>query len=107
MVKSGGEWISSIRLENEVMAHPDVREAAVVGVHDLRWGERPLVFVVPAKGRHPTPEELRDFLVDRVPHWWLPEKWVMVDDLPKTTVGKLDKMALRTKLQDGLPVIEL
>jgi fatty-acyl-CoA synthase len=98
MVKSGGEWISSIRLENEVMAHPDVREAAVVGVADPRWGERPVVFVVAAAGRHPSPEDLREFLTDRVPHWWLPEQWVMVDELPKTSVGKFDKMALRSRL---------
>jgi fatty-acyl-CoA synthase len=101
VIKSGGEWISSVDLENEVMAHPGVYEAAVVGVPDERWDERPLVVVVPCEGAKPDPAELVEFLTPRVVRWWLPERWAFVDELPKTSVGKFDKKALRTKVADG------
>jgi fatty-acyl-CoA synthase len=101
VIKSGGEWISSVELENEVMAHPGVFEAAVVGVPDPRWDERPLVVVVPAEEGAPTPEELVTFLSDRVAKWWLPERWAFVTDLPKTSVGKFDKKTLRAKVSAG------
>jgi len=101
VIKSGGEWISSVELENEVMAHPGVFEAAVIGVPDERWDERPLVVVVPAEGERPAPEEMLEFLGGRVARWWLPERWAYVDELPKTSVGKFDKKALRAKVAEG------
>jgi acyl-CoA synthetase (AMP-forming)/AMP-acid ligase II len=101
VIKSGGEWISSVELENEVMAHPDVFEAAVIGVPDERWDERPLVVVVPAEGKRPEPAQMLDFLSGRVARWWLPERWAYVDELPKTSVGKFDKKALRAQVAHG------
>jgi fatty-acyl-CoA synthase len=102
VIKSGGEWISSVELENEVMAHPGVFEAAVIGVPDERWDERPLVVVVGGpEGTPPKPAELLDFLTERVVRWWLPERWAYVDELPKTSVGKFDKKALRVMVADG------
>ena len=95
VIKSGGEWISSVALENEVMAHPDVHEAAVVAVPDPKWAERPLVVVVPAPGTSPTAQELVEFLEGRVARWWLPERWAFVEEIPKTSVGKFDKKVLR------------
>jgi len=108
VIKSGGEWISSVQLENEVMAHPDVYEAAVVAVPDPKWQERPLVVVVPVPGRSPSPEELVDFLHGRVARWWLPERWAFVAELPKTSVGKFDKKVLRANHASGrLTVVEV
>ncbi len=101
VIKSGGEWISSVELENQVMAHPDVFEAAVIGVPDDRYDERPLVVVVPCEGRKPEPSEVLGFLGPRVARWWLPDRWAYVDELPKTSVGKFDKKALRSKVADG------
>jgi fatty-acyl-CoA synthase len=84
------------------MAHPSVFEAAVIGVPDPRWDERPLVVVVigPEQTR-PEPDALLEFLSDRVARWWLPERWAYVDELPKTSVGKFDKKALRVMVADG------
>ena len=102
VIKSGGEWISSVELENEVMAHPAVFEAAVIGVPDPRWDERPLVVVVVGPDdERPEPEVLLEFLSGRVARWWLPERWAYVDELPKTSVGKFDKKALRVMVADG------
>jgi len=101
VIKSGGEWISSVELENEVMAHPGVFEAAVIGVPDQRWDERPLVVVVAAQGERAKPEEIVSFLSGRVARWWLPERWAFVDELPKTSVGKFDKKVLRARAADG------
>jgi fatty-acyl-CoA synthase len=101
VIKSGGEWISSVELENEVMAHPHVFEAAVVGVPDPRWAERPLVVVVCGAEARPEPDELVAFLSGRVARWWLPERWAFVAELPKTSVGKFDKKALRALVADG------
>ena len=100
-IKSGGEWISSIRLEDELMAHPDVAEAAVVGVPDERWGERPLAVIVRRRGSSVTAEELKEHLSSRVVRWWAPDHWVFVDELPKTSVGKYDKKVLRTRYATG------
>jgi len=108
VIKSGGEWISSVELENEVMAHPDVVEAAVIAVPDERWSERPLVAVVLEEGSEATPDELLVFLSDRVSRWWLPERWSIVSEVPKTSVGKFDKKVLRAQHADGeLEVIEV
>jgi len=101
VIKSGGEWISSVELENAVMGHPGVYEAAVIGVPDERWDERPLVVVVAAAGAEPAPAELLEFLSDRVARWWLPERWSFTAEIPKTSVGKFDKKALRAKVAEG------
>jgi len=108
VIKSGGEWISSVELENEVMAHPDVVEAAVIAVPDERWSERPLVAVVLEDGSDTSPDDLLVFLADRVSRWWLPERWSIVDEVPKTSVGKFDKKVLRARHAEGdLEVIEV
>ena len=101
VIKSGGEWISSVELENAVMAHPDVFEAAVIAIPDPKWSERPLVAVVPKPGRTPAPADLLDFLVGRVPRWWLPDQWTFLDEIPKTSVGKFDKKVMRAAYADG------
>ncbi|HET6290452.1 MAG TPA: long-chain fatty acid--CoA ligase [Amycolatopsis sp.] len=101
VIKSGGEWISSVDLENQVMAHPAVAEAAVVGIPDEKWDERPLVAVVLKDGQNVTAEELREFLADKVAKWQLPENWTFVDEVPKTSVGKFDKKRLRAFHSEG------
>jgi fatty-acyl-CoA synthase len=101
VIKSGGEWISSMELENLIMAHPSVAEAAVIGVPDDRWGERPLAAVVVAPGSSVTPDELRAYLSERLPRWQLPERWTFIDEVPKTSVGKFQKTALRDKYASG------
>jgi fatty-acyl-CoA synthase len=98
LIKSGGEWISSLDLERALADHPDVGEVAVVAVPDERWGERPIAVVVPAAGRVPDAEELREFLRSRVARWWVPERVLITDDIPKTAVGKYDKRTLRARL---------
>jgi fatty-acyl-CoA synthase len=108
VIKTGGEWISSVELENEVMAHPGVVEAAVVAVPDERWSERPLVVAVLETDADVGPEELVAFLSDRVSRWWLPERWCFVDEVPKTSVGKFDKKVLRARHAEGtLEVLEI
>jgi len=97
LVKSGGEWISSVELENEIMAHPKVAEAAVIGVAHERWVERPLACVVLAEGQEATKEELMEFLTPRVVKWWLPDDIVFIEEVPKTSVGKFSKKSLRER----------
>ena len=101
VIKSGGEWISSVELEVTMMAHPAVFEAAVVAVPDERWQERPLCCVVLRPGASASPEELRDFLAERVAKWWLPERWSFLETVPKTSVGKFDKKVLRAQYAEG------
>jgi len=101
VIKSGGEWISSMELENAIMANPDVLEAAVIGVADERWGERPLATVVLASGATTTAAELREFLGARVPRWQLPERWCFITEVPKTSVGKFSKTKLRMQYGNG------
>jgi acyl-CoA synthetase (AMP-forming)/AMP-acid ligase II len=101
VIKSGGEWISSMELENALMAHPDVTEAAVIGVPDDKWGERPLAAVVLSEGASVTPAELRDFLAGRVPRWQLPERWSFIAEVPKTSVGKFAKTKIREAYAHG------
>jgi acyl-CoA synthetase (AMP-forming)/AMP-acid ligase II len=101
VIKSGGEWISSMELENALMAHPDVLEAAVIGVADERWGERPLAAVVLATGATASAAELRDFLAGRVPRWQLPERWAFISEVPKTSVGKFAKTRMRDSYARG------
>jgi fatty-acyl-CoA synthase len=102
VIKSGGEWISSVELENTLIAHPSVREAAVVGVPDERWQERPLAAVVLQDGAELTPGELRTFLSDKVARWWLPERWTFIDEIPRTSVGKYDKKTIRSRYAEGV-----
>ena len=108
VIKSGGEWISSVELELVIASHPAVREAAVVAVPDERWQERPLAAVVVKQGHTVTPDELRDFLKDKVARWWIPERWTFIDQVPRTSVGKFDKKVLRASYADSeLEVINL
>jgi fatty-acyl-CoA synthase len=101
VIKSGGEWISSVELENEVMAHPDVIEAAVIAKPDERWAERPLCCVVVREGASVSAQDLVEHLRDRVARWWLPDEFAFVSEVPKTSVGKFDKKVLRAHLRDG------
>jgi fatty-acyl-CoA synthase len=108
VIKSGGEWISSVELENLLIAHPDVLEAAVVGVPDERWQERPMAVVVRKEGTCTDASELRSFLADKVVRWWLPERWTFVDEIPRTSVGKYDKKTIRARhAENGYQVIEV
>ncbi|MCX5830047.1 MAG: long-chain fatty acid--CoA ligase [Deltaproteobacteria bacterium] len=102
LIKSGGEWISSVDLENAIMAHPRVAEAAVIGVAHPKWQERPLGCVVLKPGETVTNEELKDFLKDKVrAAWWIPDEFVVLDQIPKTSVGKFNKKELREMVADG------
>jgi fatty-acyl-CoA synthase len=101
VIKSGGEWISSVELENALMAHPAVMEACVVGVPDERWGERPLATVVVREGQSVSAEQLREFLGSSIARWQLPERWAFIDAVPKTSVGKFDKKRLRAQYAEG------
>ncbi len=101
VIKSGGEWISSVELENHLMAHPHVAEAAVVAVPDDKWGERPLATVVLTPDATIGYEELKAFLGERIARWQLPERWALIPAVPKTSVGKFDKKVLRRQYADG------
>ncbi|MEU6990701.1 long-chain fatty acid--CoA ligase [Streptomyces sp. NPDC046465] len=101
VIKSGGEWISSVDLENALMAHPDVAEAAVVAVPDEKWGERPLATVVLKENATADYATLRDFLAGTIAKWQLPERWAIIPAVPKTSVGKFDKKVLRRQYADG------
>jgi fatty-acyl-CoA synthase len=100
VIKSGGEWVSSIDLENAAMGHPAVAEAAVIGVPHPKWQERPLLLVVRRKGADATREELLDHLAGEVAKWWLPDDVVFVDELPHTATGKVLKLELRRQYRD-------
>jgi fatty-acyl-CoA synthase len=101
VIKSGGEWISSVELENTIISHPEVAEAAVIGVPDETWDERPLACVVRKQGCTIGPEKLRAYLEGKVAKWWLPERWAFIDEIPKTSVGKFDKKVLRSRHAAG------
>jgi fatty-acyl-CoA synthase len=101
VIKSGGEWISSVELENAITDHPDVLEAAVIGVPDDHWDERPLACVVPQNGGPIDIAILRAHLANRVAKWWIPERWAFIPEVPKTSVGKYDKKALRAQYAVG------
>ncbi|MFF6989354.1 long-chain-fatty-acid--CoA ligase [Streptomyces sp. NPDC010273] len=103
VIKSGGEWISSVDLENALMSHPDVTEAAVVAVPDEKWGERPLATVVLREGSTADFTSLRAFLAEegKIAKWQLPERWTIIESVPKTSVGKFDKKVLRRRYADG------
>ena len=102
LVKSGGEWISTVELENALMGHPKVLEAAVIAVPSEKWGERPLAVVVRApRGDDVTHEELSAHLLAEFPRFWLPDEVVFLDEIPKTSVGKFDKKVLRRRHAEG------
>jgi fatty-acyl-CoA synthase len=101
VIKSGGEWISSVQLENLLMGHPKVVEAAVVAVPDDKWGERPLATVVVVEGADVSAAELRNHLSASTPAWQLPERWSFVSEVPKTSVGKFDKKLIRSRYAQG------
>jgi fatty-acyl-CoA synthase len=101
VIKSGGEWISSVDLENAMIGHPAVAEASVIGVPDDKWDERPLVAIVLKEGATADPAELREFLADKFAKWQLPERWTFIDEVPKTSVGKFDKKRLRAQYAEG------
>jgi len=100
LVKSGGEWISSVDLENMLISHADVLEAAVIAVPDERWGERPLAVIAPLDGGCDA-AALNAYLLEHFPKFWLPDRYVIVDEIPKTGVGKMDKKALRQRYAEG------
>ncbi|GGQ91913.1 hypothetical protein GCM10010216_62950 [Streptomyces flaveolus] len=101
VIKSGGEWISSIDMENDIMAHPSVAEAAVFGIPDERWDERPCAAVVLRKGESADTAALREHLAGNWAKWQLPERWAVVAEIPRTSVGKIDKKVLRRQYADG------
>jgi fatty-acyl-CoA synthase len=108
VIKSGGEWISSVELENHLIGHHAIREAAVVAVPDERWQERPLAVVVVNDDAEVTAGELREYLADKVVRWWLPERWTFVAEVPRTSVGKYDKKHIRARYaEDVYEVIEV
>jgi fatty-acyl-CoA synthase len=100
VIKSGGEWISSVELENEIMGHPAVAEAAVIGLAHPKWGDRPLACVVLKPGEQATKDEVLAFVAGKVAKWWLPDDVVFVDEIPKTSVGKFSKKDLRNRFAD-------
>jgi fatty-acyl-CoA synthase len=97
VIKSGGEWISSVALENSLMCHPSVQEAAVIGIPDEKWMERPFAYIVPKEGKVISTDELDEFLLDRFTKFWIPEGYAIIEAIPKTSVGKFMKSALRDK----------
>jgi acyl-CoA synthetase (AMP-forming)/AMP-acid ligase II len=101
VIKSGGEWISSVDLENELMGHDAVAEAAVIAKPDERWSERPLACVVFEDGREASAADLQEHLASRVAKWWIPDEFAFIEEVPKTSVGKFDKKVLRKRLEEG------
>jgi fatty-acyl-CoA synthase len=100
VIKSGGEWISSIELENLAVGHPDVAEAAVIGVQHAKWGERPLLVIVLKQGQSSTKEELLGFMQGKIAKWWMPDDVVFVDEIPHTATGKIQKTVLRERFRN-------
>jgi fatty-acyl-CoA synthase len=102
VIKSGGEWISSIDLENAAVGHPSVAEACVIGVLHAKWDERPLLLIVKANNEDPSKEDINQYLEDKVAKWWLPDDIVFVEELPHTATGKLLKTGLREDYKSHL-----
>jgi len=101
LVKSGGEWISSVDLENQIMAHPSVAEAAVIAIPDDRWGERPLAVIVARDGQQVSAEQLREHLSGQYARWQIPDRFEFIDEIPRTATGKFKKTALRERFDDA------
>jgi fatty-acyl-CoA synthase len=100
LIKSGGEWISSVDLENEAMGHSDVSVAAVIGVAHPKWEERPLLVVKRLESSKLSKDDMLNYLSDKVARWWLPDDVIFVDDIPMTATGKISKLRLREQLAD-------
>ena len=100
VIKSGGEWISSIGLENAAAGHPAVAEAAVIGIPHPKWQERPLLIIVKKADRETNKAEILAWLEDKVAKWWLPDDVVFVDEIPHTATGKIQKLSLRKQFED-------
>ena len=100
VIKSGGEWISSVQIENIATAHPDVHEAAVIGMKHPKWDERPLLVIVPAKGKSPGRDEMLGFLDGKIAKWWMPDDVQLIEEIPHTAAGKINKLGLREKFAD-------
>jgi len=100
VIKSGGEWISSIELENTAIGHPDVAEAAVIGIVHPKWDERPLLIIVAKEGANLTKEDVLGFMEGKIAKWWMPDDVVFVDEIPHTATGKILKLALRQTFKD-------
>jgi fatty-acyl-CoA synthase len=100
VIKSGGEWISSVELENAAIGFPGVAEAAAIGVYHPRWDERPLLVVVKKPGAEVSDKALREYLAGHVAKWWLPDAVVFVDEIPHTGTGKISKKDLRDQFRD-------
>jgi fatty-acyl-CoA synthase len=100
VIKSGGEWISSVELENAIMSHPAVAEAAVIAIPDEKWAERPLAAVVLKEGETVSADELKEHLSPKFAKWWLPDRFEFVEEIPKTSVGKFKKTALREQFAE-------
>ncbi len=100
VIKSGGEWISSIDLENLAVGHPKVMEAAVIGVRHPKWDERPLLIIIPKKGESPTREEILSYMDGKIAKWWMPDDVVFVNEIPHTATGKILKTALRDQFKE-------
>jgi fatty-acyl-CoA synthase len=100
VIKSGGEWISSIDLENLAVGHPKVAEAAVIGVKHPKWDERPLLVIVLKKDQSASKDEILRFMRGKVANWWMPDEVVFVDDIPHTATGKIQKTVLRERFKD-------
>jgi fatty-acyl-CoA synthase len=100
VIKSGGEWISSIDLENMAVGCPGIAEAAVIGVHHPKWDERPLLILVRKPGATVTADDVRAYLAPRIAKWWMPDAIEFVDEIPHTATGKIQKVALRERFRD-------
>ena len=100
VIKSGGEWISSIELENIAVGHPEIAEAAVIGVVHPKWDERPLLICVSVEGKTPEPEEILSYLDGKLAKWWMPDDVVFVEEIPHTATGKIQKLTLREQFKD-------
>jgi fatty-acyl-CoA synthase len=100
VIKSGGEWISTIEIENLAVGHPEVAEAAVIGVPHPKWDERPLLIVVRKPGTNVSKESILEYLKDKVAKWWMPDDVTFVDEIPHTATGKIQKLTLRQRFQD-------
>jgi fatty-acyl-CoA synthase len=102
VIKSGGEWISSLDVENQIMAHPDVAEATVVGLAHPKWQERPVAFVVKREGSDVSSQSIKDYIAPRIAAWWMPDEVVFIEEIPKTGTGKFDKKVVRAEYKDLL-----
>ncbi len=100
VIKSGGEWISSIDIENLAVGHPDVAEAAVIGIAHPKWDERPLLIIIPKPERSPTKESILAFMEGKIAKWWMPDDVVFVKEIPHTATGKIQKTTLRDQFRD-------